>query len=188
MWRIADSVLRLLTPILVYTSEEIWKYFPRQAGASESVHIATFKTPEEISSRFDMKKSENWTKLAAVRTEVLKSLETARNAKEIGGALEARVVLSADGELLQLLNQYGKSLPALFIVSQVEVVAVAAEGVKASESIPGLAIAIKRAEGKKCERCWNYSTQVGASAAFPTVCERCLPVVTMLLGGTAAAS
>jgi isoleucyl-tRNA synthetase len=188
VWKIADSLLRLLAPVLVFTTEEIWKYFPKLANAPESVHMAEFRTPEEISAGFDAKKAENWAKLSGVRMEVLKSLESARNAKEIGVALEARVVLSADGELLQLLNQYSKWLPALFIVSQVDVTSAAAQDAQASESIAGLAISIKRADGTKCERCWNYSTQVGASAAFPTVCERCLPVVTPLLGGTAAAS
>ena len=124
----------------------------------------------------------------AVRTEVLKSLETARNAKEIGVALEARVVLSAQAELLQLLKQYSQWLPALFIVSQVEIVDGAVTGAKDSEALPGLSILIKHADGTKCERCWNYSVRVGESAEFPTVCERCLPVVVELLGGKVAAS
>jgi isoleucyl-tRNA synthetase len=188
IWRIADSLLRLLAPVLVFTSEEIWKHFPKQAGAAESVHMLDSMAPEKISAGFDAKKAENWTKLSSVRTEVLKSLETARNAKEIGVALEARVVLSAEGELFNLLKQYSRWLPALFIVSQVEVVPGPVSGAKDSEGMPGLAILIKRADGKKCERCWNYSTQVGASTVFPTVCERCLPVVTPLLGGVATAS
>jgi isoleucyl-tRNA synthetase len=174
--------------VLVFTSEEIWKHFPKQAGAAESVHMLEFVAPERISAGFDAKKAANWTKLSAVRTEVLKALETARNAKEIGVALEARVVLSAEGELFELLKQYLKWLPALFIVSQVDVVPGPAVGAKNSEAMPGLAILIKRADGTKCERCWNYSTQVGASTVFPTVCERCLPVVTLLLGGAATAS
>ena len=146
-----------------------------------------FIAPKDISSGFDAKKTENWTKLLAVRTEVLKSLETARNAKEIGVALEARVVLSAQAELLHLLKQYSQWLPALFIVSQVEIVDGAVSGAKDSEALPGLSVLIKRADGTKCERCWNYSIHVGESAVFPTVCERCLPVVTELLGGTVAA-
>lgn len=188
IWRIADSLLRLLAPVLVFTTEEIWKHFPKLAGAAESVHMAEFVAPENISAGFDAKKTENWTKLSGVRTEVLKALETARNAKEIGVALEARVVLSAEGELLSLLKQYSKWLPALFIVSQVEIVSGLVVDAKDSEGMPGLTILIKRADGKKCERCWNYSVHVGDSTVFPTVCERCLPVVTAILGGAATAS
>ena len=188
IWRIADSLLRLLAPVLVFTSEEIWKSFPKQAGAAESVHMLDFLAAKDISSGFDAKKTENWTKLLAVRTEVLKSLETARNAKEIGVALEARVVLSAQAELLALLKQYSKWLPALFIVSQVEIVDGAVTGAKDSEALPGLSILIKRADGTKCERCWNYSVRVGESTVYPTVCERCLPVVVARLGATATAT
>ena len=65
-------------------------------------------------------------------------------------------------------------LPALFIVSQVEVEPAAPAGAVQSEVLPGLAIKIERADGAKCERCWNYSTHVGESAEYPTVCERCL--------------
>jgi len=188
VWRIADALLRLLAPILVFTSEEIWKNFPKSSAAPESVHILEFRKPEEISAGFDAKKGENWAKLSAVRVEVLKALEAARNAKEIAGALEAKVVLSADGDLAQLLAAYAKWLPALFIVSQVERVPPGQLDARSAESIPGLAIAIRKAEGAKCERCWNFSTHVGESVRFPTVCERCLPVVESLLGGVAAAS
>jgi isoleucyl-tRNA synthetase len=188
VWRIADALLRLLAPILVFTSEEIWKNFPKTSGAPESVHILEFRKPEELSAGFAAKKAENWAKLLSVRVEVLKALEAARNAKEIAGALEAKVILGADGELARLLAAYAKWLPALFIVSQVERVPAAQLDARSAEGVAGLAIAIRKADGAKCERCWNYSTRVGESTRFPTVCERCLPVVESLLGGVAAAS
>jgi isoleucyl-tRNA synthetase len=64
-------------------------------------------------------------------------------------------------------------LPALFIVSQVEVEPNASEAATKSELLPGLTIKIERADGAKCERCWNYSTHVGENPRYPTVCERC---------------
>jgi len=113
--------------------------------------------------------------LLAVREEVLKALEPARAAKTISGALEARVTLVAGGELVGLLRKYAADLPALFIVSQVEVT----EGHITSSAAPaagldGLQIRIERAQGSKCERCWNYSTHVGENADYPTLCERCV--------------
>jgi isoleucyl-tRNA synthetase len=188
MWRIADALIRLFGPILVFTSEEIWRFLPHAAGEKGSIHTLVQRAPKELSSSYDANKAENWSRLAAVRNEVLKSLEAARNSKQIAGALEARVVLSASGDLHSVLDAYGKWLPALFIVSQVELVSAAAADAKPAESATGLSIAVRRADGKKCERCWNYSTHVGESAKFPTVCERCLPVVEALLGGAAAAS
>ncbi len=117
----------------------------------------------------------------------MKALEAARNAKQIASGLEARVELSGDGALGKTLAAYAKWLPALFIVSQVSVVEVAAQDATQAPSIAELKIAVRRADGAKCERCWTYSTHVGESAKFPTVCERCLPVVEALLS-TAAGS
>ena len=109
-----------------------------------------------------------------VRTEVLRALETARNAKTISGALEAKVLLSAGSDLGPLLEQYKSWLPALFIASQVELGKPASSDGQKSELLPGLSVAVQRADGKKCERCWNYSTHVGENADYPTVCERCV--------------
>jgi len=187
-WKIADALLRLMAPLMSFTAEEIWKFFPKQAGAPSSIHMAEFCKPAELSSGFDAKKAVSWERLSTVRTEVLKALEEARAAKQIGGALEAKVVLSAEGDPAQTLNAYAKWLSALFIVSQVEIASVPLSDSKPAATIPDLRIAIRRADGAKCERCWNYSAHVGESMKFPTVCERCLPVVEALLGGSAAAS
>jgi isoleucyl-tRNA synthetase len=93
---------------------------------------------------------------------VLKSLEAARNAKQIGSSLEAKVVLTTDKETTRFLIPYYEDLRYIFIVSQVEV----HEG-------DALAVEIQKADGAKCERCWNYSTRVGEFEKYPTVCERC---------------
>jgi isoleucyl-tRNA synthetase len=187
MWRIADALVRLFGPLIVFTSEEIWRFLPHSMEEKGSIHTLVQRKPEDLSAGIDTKKAENWTKLSAVRTEVLKALESARNSKQINGALEAKIVLSAGGDLQPLLAEYRHWLPALFIVSQVELAPASPEDAKPSEGVPGLAVAVRRADGKKCERCWNYSVHVGESTKFPTVCERCLPVVESILGGTAAA-
>jgi isoleucyl-tRNA synthetase len=111
--------------------------------------------------------------LLQVREEVLKALEPVRAAKTITSGLEARLTLAAKTELAALLRTYAAYLPGLFIVSQVEIVDTAAQGAAAS-GIEGLQIRVERAHGKKCERCWNYSTRVGESADYPTLCERCV--------------
>jgi isoleucyl-tRNA synthetase len=89
--------------------------------------------------------------------------------KLIGSSLEARVRLLADQKTYQLLEHYRDELRYIFIVSQVDL-ALAAEG----EAAGGLSVQVERASGEKCERCWNYSTRVGESARYPTVCERCI--------------
>ncbi len=176
IYRIAGALDRLIAPILVFTAEEVWKYLPRAAGDPESVHMASFAAAEGLERAFDDARAKNWDGLLAVREEVLKALEPLRAAKTISANLEARVVLHASGALGGLLQKYAKDLPALFIVSQVEV---EMEKIPAGASGPAaqageLQVRAERARGSKCERCWNYSTHVGESADYPTLCERCL--------------
>jgi len=174
IYRISKALLSLTAPITVFTAEEIWKHFPRAAGDPESAHIALFPNQGAFGSPLDDGKAANWEKLLLVRTEVMRALEAARNAKTISGALEAKVILSAAQDLAPLLEQYKSWLPGLFIVSQVELAAVASAEAQKSEALPGLSVAVVRADGTKCERCWNYSTHVGESTDYPTVCERCV--------------
>jgi len=114
-----------------------------------------------------------------VRNGVLKSLETARNEKLIGAPLEARVLLSANGDLYPLLEQYAAQLPALFIVSQVDLER-ASEGGQAAANPE---VKVERARGQKCERCWKYTTDVGADDRFPTICGACADAVNEILNG-----
>ncbi|HEY6946278.1 MAG TPA: class I tRNA ligase family protein, partial [Candidatus Acidoferrum sp.] len=176
VWKIADALVRLAAPVLVFTAEEIWKYLPKVAGAPESVHMAVFAEPESLACGIAAKEAEKWERLAQVRSAVLLALEQARAAKAIGGGLEAKVRLHANSKaprLQELLKEKGSLLPALFIVSQVAVDSAEGDGLVASETLPGLSVKIERADGKKCERCWNYSTHVGENKRYPTVCERC---------------
>jgi isoleucyl-tRNA synthetase len=120
---------------------------------------------------------DRYDRLLAIRSEVSKALELARNDKVVGHSLDARVLLSsADSGLHELLNSYRQHLAALFIVSQVELLDDLQGGLQC-ESLPGLGIRVEKALGDKCERCWNYSTTVGDSAEHPNLCQRCVEVL-----------
>ena len=165
LYKIADALARLLAPILVFTADEIWENL--QAGTearSVSVHLAKFP---EAGEDADDERFAKWERLFAIREDVLRALEEARTAKHIGSSLEARVEISAAGSTYDLLEQYRDELRYLFIVSQVDVR-------RAEGSDNEVALKILAAKGEKCERCWNYSTHVGESAKYPTVCERCV--------------
>jgi isoleucyl-tRNA synthetase len=172
VWKISAALVRLAAPILVFTSEEIWKYLPKDKDEPDSIHISLFPTERELRSGIAAAKVTTWELLGKVRSEVLKALEAARNEKKINSGLEAKVVLTAAPELKDKLQEYAASLPALFIVSQVEFLS-AGSGTYISEAIPGLEVTVQKADGKKCERCWNYSTRIGENSRYPTVCERC---------------
>ena len=171
------ALVRLLAPVMAFTTEEVWGFLPKPAGSPSSVHLAAFPTPEELTAGIDdawREKLKNWDRLIEIRDVVLKSLDEARQAKFIGAPLEARVVLKADAASFALLNSYSKDLPAMYIVSQVVL-----------ENVGGapLSVSIERAAGVKCERCWKYTNDVGAKPELPTVCAACAGAVTEMLAG-----
>jgi isoleucyl-tRNA synthetase len=136
----------------------------------------------------------NWESLLEFRSEVLKALEEKRREKFISGSLEAKVRIFSDyTERTKFLKSYQETLPALFIVSQVEIVDESGGLPAKDATYGGWRIEIVRADGAKCERCWNYSTHVGDSAQYPTVFERCVKALTEIetggqAGGQGAAS
>jgi isoleucyl-tRNA synthetase len=181
VWKISSALIRLATPVLVFTAEEIWKYVPKTLGEPESVHMSVFPGEQELQTALAAEKLAAWELLSKVRSEVLKALEAARNEKKINSGLEAKVLLSADLELKAKLKHYLSVLPALFIVSQVDFLSEGA-GDYRSDAIPSLEIAIRKADGKKCDRCWNYSIHVGENLRYPTVCERCTEALAEIEG------
>ena len=188
VYRIASAILRLIAPFIVFTAEEIWKHFPRHSADPASIHMTTFPAAGEFERALDDARVKNWERLLTVREEVLKALEPIRAAKTISSGLEARVRLSATGDLAVLLQKYSHNLPALFIVSQVEISSGALAAASPAATTEGLQIQIERAKGSKCERCWNYSTHVGESADYPTLCERCVAALSEIERASAAGS
>ena len=169
LYRIADSLARLLAPILVFTADEIWENLP-SCGTEvtlPSVHLAEFPAAsrqEDAGMRLY-----GWAHIFRYRDLLLSKLEEARISKLIGSSLEAKVEISAGSYAHQILSLYQDHLRYIFIVSEVSLLPVNTE-----ISEEDLIVSVTRADGKKCERCWNYSTRVGESALYPTVCERCV--------------
>ena len=173
--RINDALVRLLAPILSFTAEEVWGHIPRMQGDPESVHLTLFPNPDAITAGIPAEARErvgDWNRLMDVRTAVLKELEVKRQEKFIGAPLEAKVRISANGDVYPLLEQYAGELPGLFIVSEVEL-----ENAAAGD----LAVTVTRATGEKCERCWKYTNDVGSDAQYPTLCAACSEAVRDIL-------
>ena len=168
---IARALASLLAPICVFTAEEVWKHLPRRPGDPASIHMTRFPAAQALATGLPPARIGKWQDLLGVREAVLKALEEKRNAKEINASLEARVLLRAGGPLAELLREFERELPELFIVSQVELATASPSGDHGSPA--SFVVEVQRARGLKCERCWNYSTHVGESTEYPTVCERC---------------
>jgi isoleucyl-tRNA synthetase len=171
LYRINDALVRLLAPILSFTTEEVWK----EMGRAGSVHTSYFPEPAELAEGIGgaaRERVNNWNRLMEVREIVLKSLDTARQEKIIGAPLEARVLLAAGDTTFSLLDAYRNELPGLFIVSDVEL----------AKSEGPISAIIERAAGIKCERCWKYTTDTGSDADFPTICASCAAAVREMTG------
>jgi isoleucyl-tRNA synthetase len=162
LYRLVDALCRLLSPILAFTADEAWENLPGQTV--ESVHLALF--PQAAAAE-NTQLLADWERIFTVRDEVLKSLEEARSEKLIGSSLDAKVLLTADEKTFAFLQKYAEQLRYIFIVSQVEL-----------QQGDALKVEVKKADGEKCERCWNYSTRVGESEKYPTACERCTEALT----------
>ena len=173
------ALTKLMAPILSFTAEEVWRILPeegRESGAP-SVHLSQFPVLDPKWDDAELKA--RWERLLFIRTVVQSGLEMQRRDKVIGSSLEAKVTIKADPKTYPLLESYEKELAALFIVSVVDlesVPAVSKEGHLLSDT-SGFAIDVTRAEGKKCERCWNYRPSVGGFSDHPTLCDRCVEAV-----------
>src|SRR5450432_3204282 len=138
VWKITSSLIRMMTPILVFTAEELWKFLPKDSGETESVHTTLFPDETELHAGLPAEKTAAWELLGKVRGEVLKALEVARNEKKlINSGLEAKVLLNADLELKAKLKHYLPQLPGLLIVSQVDLIH-AGKGAFISNAVPSL--------------------------------------------------
>jgi isoleucyl-tRNA synthetase len=178
-YEVLSALLRLMAPVLTFTTEEAWRLLPGTHG--ESVHLERF--PQVPLGWIDDTLKGEWDRLLEVRREVAKALETVRSQKKIGSGLEAAVwIAAAPEDLPALLRAKRTLLPPLFIVSDVRLFerppAEALLPPTESAEIPGLSIAVSRAPGRKCERCWRWSPRVGESPEHPTLCDRCLAVIT----------
>ncbi len=169
--RIHLALVRLLAPILSFTCEEVWRHTKFGTADCESVHMAYFPKPEDLTRGMqagERNQAPKWERLVPVRDQVLKALDTAREDKLIGSPLEAAVFLRVSGEMFKLLDELAADLPAWFVVSQV---------FREPGATENLEIRVERTRGDKCERCWKYKTDVGSNQDFPTVCASCAAIL-----------
>lgn len=164
------DLLKLLAPVVVYTSDEAWQYLPGHLKTSESVHLEAFPSVRD-EYLLPGEAAEGWDELLRMRGVVSRALEEARRDKLIGTSLQAAVVLTpGDARSAAVLRQYEAQLPWVFIVSKCTVLGVSDDVGKTEDR---LRVVVERAPGEKCARCWNYRERIGADTEYPGICERC---------------
>jgi isoleucyl-tRNA synthetase len=161
--RILTSLCQMLAPILSFTADEAWEFVPGKN--IDSVQELTWQPMD-----FQWLETERavWTTLFQLRELALPALERARQAKEIGKSLEAKLILTGGGEILERAKPQAEALRELLNVSQLEI---------NLEGGPSVAVSVKKADGQKCERCWHWETDVGSTPEHPTICGRCVKAV-----------
>ena len=166
LWHITHALLRLMAPILSFTSEEAWKAFAsgkEYEDSGETLFTLTAYRLPEISDEKAL--LDKYGKLKAIRADVMKQLEEVRIAGRIGSSLQAEIEIKASGEKYQLLKSLDDDLKFLMITSRADVIEVSDP---ASETIT-----VKPSQYQKCERCWHYRSDVGTDPKHPLICARC---------------
>jgi isoleucyl-tRNA synthetase len=178
-----ENLAKAIAPVLSHLAEDIWQFLPYKTPYLSVFESGWLNIDPAWNNR---ELADKWAKFRQLRTEVNKVMETARNDKAIGASLEAKVLLYVPDESLQqelelfnncdsLTGNKVDELRYLFLSSQVELVSdiSAIQTAEYKGESDFVSVGIVKADGEKCDRCWNYSTQVGKFADDPTICERC---------------
>ena len=152
LYRIADALACLLAPILAFTADEIWENLPGNGARSASVHLAEFPRARDEQ---DQELSARWRQLFEVRDEVLR-------------------VCAAEEVVARMRHDSHSSSAPLPELAPGQVLRQAHKPLDARPRRRGQLVKVRRADGQKCERCWNYSPRVGESSRYPAACERCV--------------
>ncbi|MBQ1262142.1 MAG: isoleucine--tRNA ligase [Clostridia bacterium] len=179
MYLVLSALVRLLSPILAFTGEEMWQAIPHlESDNRESVFLNAL--PEVNEAWAFPEVAEKWNRLFALRDDVMKALELARAEKRVGKSLEAKITLyTKDAEVQELLRAFGKELETVFIVSGVTLSEEDAPEAAHTEGESGLGVLVEPADGCKCDRCWSYSAEGEQDAEGGFLCARCKSILTL---------
>jgi isoleucyl-tRNA synthetase len=184
IYEVLNVLTRIMAPLLVFTAEEIWQHMPKEKKdrGYNSVHLLGWPKVNPTWAQHDVSPDENIEKELAMIIELIpevsKALELKRAQGIIGSSFDAKInMLTKDDFCYKYLESFKLELCEIFKVSQIEIIK--KEDLDAnlftSSKYPNIAIEVVRAEGDKCQRCWNYSLSVAREDE--PLCERCLSIV-----------
>ena len=171
-YQILVTLVKLLTPILPHTTEEVWEYMDEPEDfvqLTEIPDVETFDNEDDLLAK--------WSDFMEVRSHVLKSLEEARNAKMIGKSLEAQVDLYVNDHQKELLDSLNANVALLLGVSALHIHPLDDAPEDADKFNNGVAVKVSPAAGETCARCRMVKEDVGSDSAYPTLCARCAKIV-----------
>jgi len=172
LYEVLNSLVRIISPILVFTAEEIWQNMPKEKDQSQfiSVHLLDWPKPYVFSQEDRLLESKLQPVIDLIPV-AAKALEEMRSAGSIGSSFDAQInILTKDQERYTFLQSFRVELCEIFKVSQIEITL-------EKGNCEELSIKVGKASGTKCLRCWNYSLEVGKDQEHPLICDNCLLVV-----------
>ena len=173
LWHLAEALCRWIAPILSFTAEEVWENLPGNREAS--VFLTEWYSDLPGDDGAVAMNDAFWSELLQVRQDVNRALEARRSAGELKGGLDAEVTLHAAPELQARLATLGDELRFVLITSSAFLAPLADAPEQAFRGdVPGLAVQVEVSANEKCERCWHRRSDVGETAAHPTLCSRCV--------------
>ncbi|MDR1364262.1 MAG: isoleucine--tRNA ligase [Oscillospiraceae bacterium] len=165
MWYVLKDLVKIISPIISFTAEEIWSFIPK-SEESESVFL------NDALESFSLVEDDNlisyWRKIMKISDDIKINLEKARQSKIVGSSLEAQIIISADKKEFEFFDKALEDIKSVSIVSDVKLFLFTGTNFK---------IDVKKAPGRKCERCWMYSETVGKNNEYVDVCDRCVDVL-----------
>ena len=166
LWHIANSLIKLMAPVLSFTAEEAWQVFK---GAPEGSIFEELwhDIPQQA---FDEALLDAWGNVRQVRELANKNIEELRAKGAVGSSLQAELEIKTSGPAYAALQRLGDDLRFVLITSSAKVT---------QQSGSGVIIDVRQSAHTKCERCWHYRADVGHDANHPDLCGRC----TSNLGG-----
>jgi isoleucyl-tRNA synthetase len=172
LYEVLSRLVRIISPVLVFTAEEIWQSMPKEKNDSpaKSVHLLSWPKPYLLTAE-DKLIEEMLKPVIDLIPEAARALEEMRNLGQIGSSFDAQInILTKTQDRYTFLQSFNDELPEIFKVSQVEL--------RLDVHIDNdLLIKVAKAQGEKCLRCWNYSRQLGRDEKHPLICDNCLKAI-----------
>ena len=177
IYMILDAMMRLLAPLLAFTSNEVWLDMPH-SDKEDARHVMLNDMPRpDAALKLSPEAELRWANLLRLRDDVNKALELARAEKTVGKPLDAKVTLHIGEDAAALWKSVeGADLAQLCIVSELEVSDTPVEG-WAGEAVPGLTVKVEASSLPKCPRCWTHSAGIGSDEKHPELCPRCAAAI-----------
>ena len=179
---IIENLSIAISPVVCHMAEDIWQNIPYEIS-EKSVFVRGWPKLSKSWSKPEL--VQNIDKLRVLRSFVNRVLEDCRSNNSIGSSLQAAVRIDFHdvgfAHAIDWINTYGDSDVDTFkdwlLVSELKIGGEPFSEVISNIENESLTIEVAKAKGKKCQRCWHYSNEVGSHNDYQDLCKRCIDII-----------